>query len=149
MEVNSSNLAKTYKRFWFCCDISRNDSITTQTAMDTIALKTKNVPGYVNEVYEILTDEDAEEEDFEDIPLALKAIKRNVDGCKAESAKVVKEFRELKLTLQEMMEAGQSRRGEVEARRANISLDMKSKQMEEKNRQELNAQFVKDRQDQG
>ena len=117
--------------------------------MDTIALKTKNVPGYVNEVYEILTDEDAEEEDFEDIPLAIKAIKRNVDGCKAESTKVVKEFRELKLTLQEMMEAGQSRRGEVEARRANISLDMKSKQMEEKNRQELNAQFVKDRQEQG
>ena len=57
--------------------------------------------------------------------------------------------RELKLTLQEMMEAGQSRRGEVEARRANISLDMKSKEMEEKNRQGLNAQFVKDRQEQG
>ena len=41
--------------------------------MDAIALKTSNVPGYVNEVYEILTDEDAEEEDFEDMPLTLKA----------------------------------------------------------------------------
>ena len=117
--------------------------------MDAIALKTSNVPGYVNEVYDILTDEEAEEGDFEDIPLTLKAIKRNVDGCKAESSRVVKEFRELKLTLQEMMEAGQSRRGEVETKRANISLDMKSKEMEEKNRLGLNAQFTKDRQEQG
>ena len=78
----------------------------------------------------------------------LKAIKRNVDGCKADSVRVVGEFRELKLTLQEMMEAGQSRRGEVEAKRANISLDMKSKKMEEENRLGLNVQFVKDRKEQ-
>ena len=64
--------------------------LEAQNAMDVIVQRTSNVPGIVNDTYEILTEGD--DQDLKDIPILLAAIKRNVDECKKAAEGVVTIF---------------------------------------------------------
>merc|ERR1712223_2056900 len=96
--------------------------------MTSIALLTKQVPGLVEEVKEILLE--GEDDDFDSIPINLEAIKKIMSECKDESAAVVEKFESVHGALNELQENSVRRSGEADDTLTDLEKNEKANETE-------------------
>ena len=84
-------------------NMGREAFLTAHVGMDAIAIHTKRVPGYIEEVIEIF--EEGEPDDMADVPLSLDGIKAVVDDCNKEAEKMVVAFDDVMKALSELQQA--------------------------------------------
>ncbi len=113
--------------------------LKAHTSMDNIAAQTNQVPNYIKEIHEIITE--GEEEELEEVAISLRAIERIVENCKDTTKDVVIRFELVMLTLSELQEACCSRTGDVESAIQSLALNAKVNETENANRDELNRQI--------
>ena len=91
--------------------------------------------GYVADIYEILTE--GEDEDLEDIPIALEGIQEVLKDCKQYGDEVVVKFDHVNKLLVEVMTKSQSKKQRTEAIKADVDQDIASGKVEQSKRQEM------------
>ena len=103
--------------------------------MDAIAIHTKRVPGYIEEVIEIF--EEGEPEDMADVPLSLDGIKAVVDDCNKEAEKMIVAFDEVMKALYELQQACIANQGSCNSASRETEKDLKVVKVQMENMKEI------------